>query len=455
MQLYDILVIGGGPAAITLVKIAGPTRKVGIIRPEDHSMIYCAMPYAIEGLLSVEKTLKSDHLVTNAGADLIRDRVTAVDFANNTVTTELGQVFGYERLVIATGGVPILPPIEGVDLEGVMTFKTERDLRTIMSRLERGVNNVVVVGAGAIGVELAQALNQTGLETHLVDMAPHIVPNMLDAELLEDAEQALVKAGIHLHLQHRVIKLTGGSFVEEIHLDKGQTIHFGPQDECSENGEIRAIPGLVIFAVGTRPDIGLFQDSPLKIGKNGIIVNAKMETNIDRVYAVGDCTEFTSAITAEVWPGKLATNAVPMARLLAKNLSGAERRYAGFYNGSATKIGDYFVGGTGLTERAAQSRYDTVVGYAEFTTAFPIMPSAKKVKMKLIVNKKTRELLGGQVVSGEPVTDKVDLITMAIQYRIPVNQLVNFSYSSQPYQSFFPANSLLTAAAEQIVQQLG
>ena len=74
--------------------------------------------------------------------------------------------------------------------------------------------------------------------------------------------------------------------------------------------------------------------------------------------------------------------------------------------------------------------------------------------MKLIANAETRELLGGQVVSGEPVTDKVDLVTMAIQYKIPVDQLVNFSYSSQPYQSFFPANNLLTAAAEQIVQRL-
>lgn len=454
MQTYDMLVIGGGPAGITLAKNLGRTRKMGILRPEDHSMIYCAMPYAIEGLMNVEKTLKSDHLVTNAGAELIRDRAIAVDFAKKTVSTEQGQTLGYETLVIATGGTPILPPIEGVALQGVMTFKTEQDLRTILSRIENGVKKAVVVGAGAIGIELAQALNHKGLETHLVDMESHVVPNMLDAEMLEDAEQELVKAGIHLHLQHRVIKLTGDTVVENVHLDKGQTLHFGSLDECSEGGEGTELPGLVMFAVGTRPDIDLFKDSPLHIGKNGIIVNDKMETNIPGVHAVGDCVEFTSAITAEVWPGKLATNAVPMARLLSKNLTGADRRYAGFYNGAATKIGEQFVGGSGLTERFARDKYDIVVGYADLTTAFPIMPSAKQVKMKLIADRKTRKILGGQVVSGEPVTDKVDLITMAIQYKITVDQLVNFSYSAQPYQSFFPANNLLTAAAENIIQKL-
>jgi len=95
-----------------------------------------------------------------------------------------------------------------------------------------------------------------------------------------------------------------------------------------------------------------------------------------------------------------------------------------------------------------------VVGYAEMTTTFPIMPQAKKVKIKLIALKDKRILIGGQVVSGLPVTDKVDLITMAVQNKITIDNLVNFSYSSQPYQSFYPANNLLVAASEQILSQI-
>ncbi len=454
MKKFDILVIGGGPAGITLAKNLASTRKMGILRPEDHSMIYCAMPYAIEGLMSVDKTLKSDNLVTDTGAELIRDRAITVDFANKIVTTEQAQILAYEILVIATGGTPIMPPIEGSSLQGVMTFKTEQDLRIILKHVENGTKKVVVVGAGAIGIELAQALNQKGLKTHLVDMEPHIVPNMLDAEMLEDVEKELLSAGILLHLQHSVIKLSGNKVVEEVHLDNNQTLSLGSPDEYSGNGDETKLPMLVIFAVGTRPDIDLFKDSSLEIGKTGIIVNDKMETNIPGVYAVGDCVEFTSAITGKVWPGKLATNAVPMARLLAKNLLGASRQYEGFYNGAATKIGSQFVGSSGLTERIANDMFDTVTGYADLTTAFPIMPSSKPVKIKLIANRKNGELLGGQVVSGEPVTDKVDLITMAIQNKITVDQLVNFSYSAQPYQSFFPANNLFVAAAEKISLKL-
>ena len=97
--------------------------------------------------------------------------------------------------------------------------------------------------------------------------------------------------------------------------------------------------------------------------------------------------------------------------------------------------------------------YDVVIGYAEFTTAFPIMPTAKKVRLKLIADKKTHKIIGGQIISGEPVADKVDQITMAIQFGITVEQLTLFSYSSQPYQSFYPAHNLIVKAAEELLRK--
>jgi len=126
LNKYDVLIIGGGPAAITMVKILGKVKKVGIIRPENYSMIYCAMPYAIEKVVALEKTFKQDGLVTESGGDLIRDKVASVDFDKKTVFTEQEQTFGYDKLVIATGSVPFLPPIEGVNYEGVYVFKWKR-----------------------------------------------------------------------------------------------------------------------------------------------------------------------------------------------------------------------------------------------------------------------------------------------------------------------------------------
>jgi len=203
-----------------------------------------------------------------------------------------------------------------------------------------------------------------------------------------------------------------------------------------------------------RVETELFKDSELLLGRDGIVVNDKMETNIGDVYAVGDCAQFVSGITGEVLSGKLATNAVPMAKVFAQNQLGAKRRYAGFFNGAATKVGSHFVGGTGLTEKAAHGKMDTVTGHSELTTIFPNMPGAKKVKMKMVAEKGTLRVLGAQFVSGEPVTDKVDVMTLAIQNRLTVTNLAELSYSSQPYQSFFPANNLMVAAAEDILSRV-
>ena len=441
MEKIEIIIIGGGPAAITIAKNIGTKKQVALIRPEDHSMIYCAMPYAIEGIMNIEKTLKKDSIVTDAGAALIRDFVTKVDFDNKIVETKSGASYKYEKLIIASGANPIIPPIEGADICGVMTFKTEDDLKAIMEEAKSDVKEAVVVGAGAIGIELAQALNAINIKTYLVDMFDSILPNMMDANMIAEVQDKLEQTGISLHLGERVTKLSGSEYVESLSFASGNSLNFNSKP-------------LIVFAVGMRPSVEIFKDTELEIGKTGIIVDGYMRTNIPDVYAAGDCCEFKSALTGDVVLGKMATNAVPMGRLLAKNLLGDSREYKGFYNGAATKVGDFFVGSTGLSEKAAQENgYDYVTGKVKMTTAFPIMPSAKPVEVKLIADKKSQKILGGQIVSGEPVTDKIDQITMAVQFGISVKDLVQLSYSSQPYQSFYPANNLLVQAAELIVKQ--
>lgn len=448
MKKFDVLIIGGGPAAITICKILGQKKQVGVIRPEDYSMIYCAMPYVVEKILPVQKTFKKDELVTDTGATLIRDRVTHVNFETKTVETEDGQTLVYDKLIITTGASPVLPKLEGYNLKGVTTFKTEKDLRRIQAATENGTKKAVVVGAGAIGIELAQALNKIDIETHLVDAEAHILPNMMDHEMVEAAQTELVAGGVNLHLNNKVVALKGKEHVEEVMLEDGTAIDFRSADGCSEADKAETGMGLVVFAVGMRPNVELFRDTGMEIGRDGIIVNEKMETSIDDVYAAGDCVQFKSGITNEIISGKLATNAVPMGRVVARNLLGGNKAYKGFFNGAATKVENLFVGGSGISEKLSKDKFEVTVGYAELTTTFPIMPEARKVKMKLITDKKTKKIIGGQVVSGTPSADKVDLITMAIQHGLTVDDLMDFSYSSQPYQSFFPASNLLVAAAE-------
>jgi len=456
IESYELIVIGGGPSGITLAKKLGSKMNMAVIRPEDYSMIYCAMPYVIEDLIPIEKTFKKDELVTDAKADLIHNYVEDIDFDTKKVKLTDGTQLKYEKLVIATGAKPFIPPIKGRDLNGVLSFKTEDDLLTLkdFTKGKEGLKHAVIIGAGAIGIELAQSLKTANIEVSLIDMEKSILPSLIDSEMAELPTETLIKKGIHIILDAKVTELSGSEYVKYVHLNNGKVIKFDNLDECSieSNSKLNRV---VVFSVGMTPDISFIKDKNLKIGKGGICVNEKMETNIKDVYACGDCVEFKSGITDKIIPGKLATNAVPMAKVLAHNLLGEDYKYPGFFNGAATKAYDCFIGGTGLTETAAKKYgLKTVVGYAELTTQFPIMPEAKKLNIKLIANSESGMIIGGQIVSGEPVTGKIDLLTYAIQNKSTIRDLAKLSYSAQPFQSFFPAANAVVLAAEDILNRI-
>ncbi len=449
MEKYDIAVIGGGPAGVTLAKLLGKTNKMAIIRPEDYSMIYCALPYAIEGLIENDKTFKSDSLVTDAGAELIRNTVKDVNFDNKTLTFADNSEIAFDKLIIATGAVPFIPPIPGSTLKGVGAFKTQNDLVWIEQMVSHGLKKAVVVGAGAIGIELAQAFSYRKVAVDLVDMGDSVLPNLVDADMSGVLSTELEREWIKLHLKSKVVELRGKDHVESVILDSGKTIDF-------ESYEGENCTGIVIFAAGMKPEISLVKDSPVTTDRDGIVINDRMETNLKDIYAVGDCAQFNSGITGKVQSGKLATNAVPMAKILGFNLNGQNRTYPGFFNGAATKVGKYFIGGTGLSAVAAEaSGYDIVCGYSEVTTKFPIMPGAKKKRMKLVADKATHRIIGAQIVSEEPVVGRIDLLTFAIQKESTVEDLSALSYASQPHQSFYPAANIVVLAAEDIRKKQG
>ncbi|MGM0377468.1 MAG: FAD-dependent oxidoreductase, partial [Bacteroidota bacterium] len=451
---YELVVIGGGPAAMTLAKRLGKKMDMAIIRPEQFSLVYCAMPYVIEDLIEKDKCLKTDSLVTDSGAELIKNKVVDIDFQGKTLVLENQETVSWQKLVVATGATPFIPPVEGNNLNGVMGFKTQKDLDVVDEYVRNGLKKAVIVGAGAIGLELAQAMKHKGLDVSLVDMADHVLPNLVGKEFAQKASEEVIKNGIHLVLNSRVDKLKGDDFVEEVHLDNGEVIYLDEFAPCTVQKD-KTVKGLVIFATGVKPELSYIPDNTLEIGKEGIVVDERMQTNIPDVYAMGDCVQFNNFITGKVSPGKLATNAIPMATVLAKNLTGRDKTYKGFINGAATKVYNYYVGGTGLSaEEARNEGFDVVEGYSQLTTKFPIMPGVKELRVKLLADRNTSKIIGGQVLSGEPVTSIVDLITFAIQQEATAEELAELSYSSHPYQSFFPAANPVSMAAEQIDEQV-
>ncbi len=444
--MMKVVIIGGGPAGIRAcrtIKILRPDMDVVVIRPEAKSLIYCAMPYVLEDKIDFEKIYKKDELITGVGASLIKASVVAVDLSNKTLDLDNGSRISYDRLLIATGAEPILPDFVPAGLENVFVFKREDHLLSIHNKLKEGAKKAIVVGAGSIGIEMAQAFKHKGLETHLIEASSHLLPSILDKDMSELVEEKMDENGIHLHLSTMVSEVRGNRFAEAIVLSDGARITLSSDD-------------IVLFSVGMRPNVDLFKDSGLGIDRDGIIVNERMETNIEGVYAAGDCTSFKSVIDGRPIPGKLATNAVPMGKVAGRNIAGRQDYYEGFVNGAATIAYGVRVGGTGFNETVARKRgfKNLIVAKAETTAMFPIFPEPGFVKVKLIVNADTGDLLGAQVVSTMCVTEKVDILSMALQNKLSLDRIAKLSYSAQPYQSFLPANNAIVMAAEDALRQL-
>ncbi len=441
MHKRDVIVIGGGPAGITFcryLKKLKPDTTITMFRPEEYSMVYCAIPYALGGLFETEKVYKKDTLVTDSGAQLVRSRVSTVDLQARTVVDEYGEVYHYGMLFIATGADPVVPDVQGRDACNVYTVKTQQDMLALKGKIEQGAKRAVVVGAGAIGIEQAQTYQERGLDVYLVDTAEHVLVSLADAEMVKPIEHVLTEYGIHLHLGSSVQGMcVRADHVDQIVLANGETI------------DIDHARDLVCFAVGVKPNVNLFQDQGLEMDADGIVVDAHMQTSIPNVLAAGDCCHFASGIDGMPAGGKLATNAVPMAKVAAHTAAGLESAYPGFYNGAATCAYNLRIGGTGFTEELSAVRgMETVCGYGQTTHMFPMMPGAEELRVKIVADADSRGIIGGQVVGPASVTDKVDILTLAIQQEMTVAELARLSYSAQPWQSFFPARNAIVQACE-------
>ncbi len=450
LQQAEVLIIGGGPGGIqctNTIKHYSPDTKVVVLRPETHSMVYCAIPYAIEGLFPIDRTFKKDELITGVGGILVRQKAVQADLKNKVVTIEDGSQIRFDKLLIATGARPFVPPVPGNELGRIFTVKTEDDTRAIIKAVEEGKHKsktstpkAVVVGAGAIGIEQALAYRAHGFETHLVEMMPYPLPQLLDEDMAEPIIEELRDAGVILHLGISLKALKGKEFVAGVELSDGSTI------ELEEGRDF------VVFGIGMRPDIDLFKDTGIEIEKDGIVVDEHMRTSLPGVWAVGDCVHFKSGIDGKPIGGKLATNAVPMAKVAARDMLGLPARYRGYFNGAATVVGKLRVGGTGFSERIARARnFDVFVTYGETTARFPMMPDAGIVRIKLIFEKGTKRLLGGQVLATEAVAERVDLLTLSIQHGFSAQDLAELSYSAQPWQSHLPARNAIVEAATKAV----
>jgi len=436
-KIVSIGCSGCGALAALMVKKLKPSLEVIIIRePQEKGLLTrCATPYICCGDVMVDPSYKDDSIFTEKGIRLINATADAIDREKRTVSTSDGETYSYDKLVLAVGAKPVMPPIPGIDLPGVFTLRTSGDAVNILNWINsKRVRNVALLGAGAIGIEKAYLLSRQGLKVTLVEMLNNIMPNVLDSDMAEEIQIYMEEKGVRLKLNQKAAAINGKDSVESVTLASGEKIN----------------AGMIVVSAGARCNIDLAKNAGLNIGKLGLKVNQNLQTSDPDIYAGGDIIEYRSHITGKPALGQLRPNAVIAGRLIAKNILGLNIKFPPLINSFCTKFFDKSIAGAGVTEMEAKKEgIEIITAKEESISKHSMMREKKPYVVKLIFDKKTQKLIGGQIVSDAECPIKhIDVIAIAIRCGLKVLDLVTLRCAGQPELSPDPGKEPIALAAE-------
>ena len=425
-----VLIIGGvaaGTKAAAKIKRLDRSIEVQLItKGEDISYAGCGLPYYVGGTIESREQLIVNSPAKYAaltGAEVLTGReAVKLDAAGKMVTarnlrTGETETYSYDKLVIATGASPVVPPVEGTALEGVFTMRTPEDaVATRAWAQDNGVKKAVVVGGGFIGLELAENLHSMGIQVTVVDFAPQVLPNIFDSEMADYVRR---------HLNRKGIQIITGRGVEAI-LGEGRVSAVQAAGEA-----LRA--DLVVLSVGIRPNTGFLQDTGLEMCKGTIVVNGSMQTNLPDIYAAGDCAMVTSRMTGKGQWSPMGSTANLSARVLAKDIAGQKASYPGVLGTGVVKLPELNCGRTGLTEaQAKEAGFDVVTALSVADDKAHYYPGASSFITKLIADRASRRLLGLQVLGAGAVDKMTDIAATAIAMKATLEDLESLDLAYAP-----------------------
>lgn len=415
--MVDVLVIGGGAAGMAAASKAKRTNhELDILVVEASKFVSyapCGIPYYVEGLVKDHMDLihyPAEFFIKKRGINVMTEtRVIDIDLEGKTAiiqNAEVSKEIEFSKLIIATGAKPIIPPIEGVELEGIHTIHHIEDGIKLRKTIEKA-SKIAIVGAGYIGLELTEALIERKKKVILLEMLPHVLPN-IDSDMAEIIERKLMERGVDLHLNEKVIAFEGNDRINKVITIKNQYD-----------------VDLVILSVGVKPNVDLFKNSKLKFGvKNAIKVNKKMETNLKDIYAAGDVAETKHLVTKKPTWIPLAQTANKMGRVAGANVAGGNMIFPGVVGTAFTKVFDLNIARTGLSEHEArEAGFDVRSVKIEAKTKANYYPGAKTIYVKLIFDAETRRLLGGQIIGGEDTAGRVNVLATALYTNLTVDDI--------------------------------
>ncbi len=408
------LVVGGGAAGIGAAgafKGAMPDGEVVVFTEfEDAAYSPCGIPYvhgkeipSFEALFLATKEQYAEQ-----GIDIrYETAVTDLNLGAGTVSVADHGSESFDRLIVATGFDYADPGVPGGDLGGLYYVKNIRRAMEWDKVLD-SVTAAVVVEATPLGLEMVTALAHRGIETHVIDHRPWALADLADPDIVEPVQQAWAEAGVRMHFGVELKGFVGEGTVRAV--------------ETSQ-GSIQA--DLAVVCTKKVPNNALAKAAGLKLGPTGgVVVDNRMATSVDGVFAAGDCTEIPLGVTNLGVQGLTGSHAYAQGKVAGINAGGGQRTYQPVYIPWGMMAGDWMVGGVAFGETAAEALgIPYVMGQAEGISRARYFPGVRKVKVKLLAEPGTLRLIGAQMVGGEGIKERADFLAVAVKTGITLEDL--------------------------------
>jgi NADH oxidase (H2O2-forming) len=450
-QNPKVIIIGSGVAGMNLINHLIRSEKsfdITCITQEqicDYST--CGIPYVLDGeVRSFEDLIlhKPDYFNDNNVKLLKNTKVISINIENNSlILADQSKTDEYQKyelafdiLVLATGRAPVTPPIDGLDLKGVHTLMNYSDGEELFIAKE-DKHNGVIIGAGIIGLEVASAFNNIGMKTTVVELAPNVLPAILDEDMAHIVDEWLSEKGIEIITGTAVEKVLGKDSVEFVKLNN--------------NEELKA--DIVLLSAGVKPNSTLAAQCGLDIGDLGGIITDKTQrtlrhgSSINNVFALGDCVESKNFITNDPMISALASTALLQSRVIVENIHNRYSEMNGVLNPTVTQVAGLQIGSVGLTSYFAKKagiEFKTAKSSGKSHSRY--YPGWREIYFKFIVS--DGKLIGAQIVGEKDVKERINLLALAIHARVELKTLYNLE------RCYTPPLSLLTDPMHKALKQL-
>lgn len=443
MKTTDVLVLGGlsGITAGISCRRHYPDKKVTLVRKEGTVLVPCGIPYIYGTVGSPQNNVIPDGLLEKNDIELIKEEAVSLDRDKKVVTLKNGEAIQYDKLVFATGSLPLVPPIPGVDKKNVYPVKKEFHYLSDVLDAMKTVKDIVIIGGGFIGVEFADECRKgRDVNVTVVEALPHCLQMAMDDEYCLEAMARLSETGVNVLINAKVEAILGDDTVTAVRLQGGR--------------ELKA--DMVILGIGAVPNAVLAKEAGLELGfKGSIKVDRHMRTYTDPdIFACGDCAEKQSFFTGRPVGVMLASVATSEARIAGANLYSPVHQNCGVISVFSTMINGRAFGVAGLTERLVQQAgMQYVVGRAEAVDTHPGgMPNSCMTKVKLIFAKNTGTLLGGAVSGGKSVGEMINVLSACIMHKMTADDMIQFQMGTHPALTSSPiAYPIVNAACKAVL----